>query len=136
MVLTALPKNFYKKALEKVKPFQEKQSLTIRSVATDQMVSSLGRQDRLEHKVEPDWDDLKSQVAEFITPLSDLEVRNILKDKFGLRTQDEILAQFGSNRSRKQQNSTASYRPAATFRTGGSNTPEPDEVFDEDEDFE
>lgn len=135
MVLTALPKNFYKGSLDKVKSFAEKQSLTMRSVAINKMVSSLGRQDRLEHKVEPDWDGLKSQVTGFIDALNDLEVRNILAEKFGLRTQSEILEQFTANRDQLQQNSMPNYRPAS-FRTSGSSDAEPDEVFDEDEDFE
>jgi len=127
LTTTALPKRFYKDALTKVKTFAEKGALMLFNLAVDLVVDAVGRDQRAEG-IEPDWQDLRQQAKAALEDFDEAELRGLLSETFGLKTQEQMLERFGQIRDRKRQSSGYG---GATSRPQGSAASD-----DLDDDFE
>lgn len=102
LTTTTLPQRFYQDALTKVKPFSEKSALMRFNLAVDLVVDAAGRDQRAEG-LEPDWHDLREQAKAALKDFDEAQLRHLLAETFGLKTQEQILERFGQIRNRKRQ---------------------------------
>lgn len=131
--MATLKRSFYANALAKVEPMSNRRVRMMRTLAEDEIVRSVGRNQQLSDQ-EPNWKALHQEAAEALKSFNAKDLKALLSEKFGLRTEEDILSAFARNRARKQGGSfTETVAPAAKSAVPDQDL---DDLIEDEEDLE